>query len=101
MPKPVCVACQCFYRPKKNGFYFTEMMPNGTHQGPAEERRGKHMPEAWQPYKVWTSDMYECPECHHQILVGFGNQPSVEHYQDEFETLQMSLGATQLLVNDC
>ena len=28
--KPICVPCQRFYRPKKNGFMFIEAMPRAT-----------------------------------------------------------------------
>jgi hypothetical protein len=95
MPKPVCPNCQCFYRPKTNGFAFIEGMPNGT-----GVPRGKREPENWRPYKLWNGDLWECPDCGAQVIVGCGLQPVAEHYQDHFAQAVSDWGAT-LQVNDC
>lgn len=95
MPKPVCVPCQCFLRMKHSGFYFVEGMP--TTSFPA---RGKDA-EGWKPYKIWVGDLYECPECHTQIVSGFSNAPLTEHYQPEFKSVMTRTGAMQLFVKDC
>lgn len=94
--KPVCVPCQRFFRCVTTGFYFIEGMPrvNGAAPGTAE-------PEKWQPYKVWTSDRWECEGCGAVILSGFGRQPVAEHYQSDFADHVKALGADQLQVNDC
>ena len=100
MPKPVCVKCQCFYRPKRNGFYWTEMMPSGV-ADPQENIRGLRKPQAWMDYKLWSGDLYECPDCEHQIVVGHGAQPIAEHWHTEYMRQKVAHGATQLEVKDC
>ena len=94
--KPVCVPCERFYRPKKNGFAFTEGMPKE-----GNPRAGLAEPDRWQPYKLWMGDLWECPDCGHQIISGVGHTPLAEHYEDNFSTRQKSFGAEQLLVKDC
>jgi len=99
MPRPVCVSCKCFYRPKKNGYIFIEGKPD-KYDGSiiATEIRGNRHPEMWSPYKVWRSDLYECPDCYHRILVGFAQQPSSQDYLPGFEE-ECKLATIQ--VNDC
>lgn len=106
MPKPVCVACKCFYRPHKNGFAWTEGMPIATvdmhgRQETAEGRRGLRAPETWKPYKCWMGDLWRCPDCGHEIIVGVVGGPFAEHYQADFKEKQKAFGADQLQVNDC
>src|SRR5262245_37605123 len=101
MLKPVCVKCQCFYRPEHNGHFFTEMMPNGYHSGSPEDRRGVKAPDTWTPYKLWVGDLWQCPECGHQIVVGVIAGPVSEHFHPDFESLRKSYGGDQLNVNDC
>ncbi len=93
--KPVCVMCERFYRPKKNGFGWIEGMPidNDTKPGLAE-------PEKWEAYKLWNGDLWECPDCGAQIIVGNGSRPVAEHYQPDFEKLIREYEAI-LLVKDC
>lgn len=97
--KPVCVRCQCFYRPEKNGFPFIEGMPNGTAFS-NEEIRGIRYPDAWEPYKLWIGDLWKCPDCDHEIVVGVASRPVAEHYEERFSNAVTKLGAT-LQVNDC
>jgi hypothetical protein len=99
--KPVCVKCQCFYRAEHNGHFFTEMMPTGLHHGPPEDRRGTKAPETWEPYKVWVGDLWKCPECQHEIVVGVVGGPVSEHYLPDFDSVMTRYGAGQLKVNDC
>lgn len=94
--KPVCVPCQRFFRVKKNGFYFIEGMPK--HNGALP---GLQDVAAWQPYKLWVGDLWECEGCHATILSGFGREPIAEHYQPDFAERAVALGADQLQVNDC
>lgn len=94
--KPICVPCQRFYRMKKGGFYFLEQMPSENHARP-----GKKEPESWRPYKLWAGDLWECPDCHAQIVSGTGRNPIIEHFQPEFDATVKKLGADQLKVNDC
>lgn len=93
--KPVCVPCQRFYRAKKTGYYFVEGMPKAN-----EARPGTEEPEAWQPYKLWVGDLYECQGCGAQTIVGVAREPIAEHYQKDFKDLVARYGAT-LQVNDC
>jgi len=93
--KPVCVPCQRFFRPKKNGFYFIEAAPDGNHAPP-----GTEAPERWHPYKLWAGDLYECEGCGAQIVSGFGRGPIAEHYQPDFAETVKAYGA-ELQVNDC
>ena len=94
--KPVCVPCERFYRPKENGFAFTEGMPREGNPLP-----GKAQPDKWQPYKLWMGDLWECPDCGHQIVSGVGREPLAEHYEKDFATSQMNFGGDRLLVKDC
>jgi hypothetical protein len=59
MPKPACPKCQRFYRPKKNGYFFIESMPRGG--GPDDDLptpSGTSRPDLWQPYKLWSADLW-------------------------------------------
>lgn len=93
--KPICVPCQRFYQPKKNGVAFVEGMPkfNGAESGTA-------MPHQWTPYKLWYGDKWQCRGCGSQIIVGVAPHPVSEHYQPDFATRVANHGAT-LQVNDC
>lgn len=94
--KPICVPCSRFFRAVKNGYGFTEMMPN-SNDAPA----GLEAPEQWSPYKVWVGDLWECQGCGAKIVVGVGLGPVAEHYQSDFAETQLLYGADQLKVNDC
>lgn len=93
--KPICVPCQRFFRPIKNGFAFIEGMPNGNDVKP-----GLAEPENWRPYKLWMGDQWKCPDCGSIIVVGVGHQPIDEHYKDSFEKSLNDFNP-ELQVNDC
>ena len=95
MLKPICIKCERFFRPKKNGVYFVEGMPieDGALAGKAE-------PDKWQPYKLWSGDSWECPDCHAEVIVGVGFNPVAEHYQTHFTARVAALNA-ELVVKDC
>jgi hypothetical protein len=93
--KPICVPCQRFYRPKKNGFAFIEGMPIGNGVEP-----GLRQPESWEPYKLWRGDLWHCPDCGAEIIVGVAPSPMSEHYRPDFVEHVESSRAT-LQVNDC
>lgn len=95
--KPVCVPCQRFYRMKKGGYYFLEGMPKGGERA----MPGTAEPERWTRYKLWVGDLWGCPDCGAQIVVGVGLAPLGEHYQEDFLKKVDQLGADQLLVKDC
>lgn len=93
--KPVCVPCQRFYRPKTNGLSFIEGMPTGNGVQP-----GLRDPENWKPYKLWMGDLWACPDCGAEIVVGAGQRPVAEHYQPDFQQQVTAHGAV-LQINDC
>lgn len=94
--KPVCVPCRRFFRPKQNGFWLTEGMPNGKY--PGHTPPGKDHDELWQPYKLWVGDKWECQGCGAEIVVGVIAGPISEHYMPNFPELNKR---SQLQVNDC
>ena len=94
--KPICVPCQRFFRPTRNGVSFIEGMPIGNDVKP-----GLAEPENWKPYKLWRGDLWACRGCGHTIVVGVAGGPISEHYQPDFDTLVKAYGGDQLQVNDC
>lgn len=98
MPKPVCVSCQRFYRPEKNGYVLTEMMPKPHSLAALPVPPGTTAPEMWEPYKVWRGDLWKCQGCGHEIVVGFADLPTSEHYKPDFA---QALAESQSVVNDC
>ena len=84
--KPVCVPCRTFYQPAKNGTYFEEGMP--------AETAG-----AWDSYKLWVGDLWECQACGAQIIVGVGREPLAEHHQPDYAATVARVGSL-LLVED-
>lgn len=62
-----------------------------------EDIRGVRYPEAWSPYKLWTSDKWKCPDCGHEILSGFGGPIS----QDYLPGFEEACKISQMTVNDC
>lgn len=99
--KPICVPCQRFYRPEKNGEYFIEGYP----VGPDRAEPGLAEPEKWQPYKLWCGDRWKCPDCGSVIIVGCGLEPVSIHHLPDFKTVaeraRIAMGGTILQVNDC
>jgi hypothetical protein len=82
--------CKLFYRPKRNGVFFTEGMPIGPRP---------HV--SWKPYKVWQGDLWECKGCHSEIIVGAGHQPIMEQYHLGFDVARRELQADKININDC
>lgn len=97
--KPVCVPCERFMRAKRNGFYFIEGMPHGGSE-PWDGQQGKGS-TGWTPYKVWVGDLWECPTCKAQTVIGVAPNRLAEHYEPDFEQVIKRTGAAQLLVKDC
>jgi hypothetical protein len=94
--KPICVSCERFMRPKRNGICFVEGMPTGN-----SARPGKAEPNKWKPYKLWAGDLWHCPDCRTEIVVGVGMRPLMEHYQDGFIENIVGSGGMKLFVKDC
>ena len=84
--KPICVSCLVFYRPHHNGTYFTECMPDGKC--------------GWVPYKIWSGDLWKCPSCGSEIIVGVGENPLREHYEDHFEEIRKRTKADKINIVD-
>lgn len=93
MPKPICVKCGTFFKPKTNGVYVLEQMPIGQKQEPGIANN-----KGWIPYKIWMADLYECHSCGAEIVHGYGFAPQSEHYKDDFKHWQELVTVT---VNDC
>ena len=93
--KPICVPCRRFFKPKKNGVFFIEGMPvmNGAKPGSMEA-------EKWKPYKLWSGDLWECPDCGAVIISGTGKDRIAEHYQEDFAEKIEKYGV-EIQVNDC
>lgn len=95
MLKPICVACQRFYRPDTNGVRFIEAMPIGSEAPP-----GNAHPDHWKPCKLWMGDLWRCHGCNHQIIVGTGHVAIAEHYQPHFSDV-VAASQIRVQVNDC
>jgi hypothetical protein len=89
MIKPVCVKCQRFFRPKKNGIRLLEGRPIDNAKPGVEEAHN------WLPYKVWQADLWECNGCGATIVHGSGKLPIWEDYKGPLPELEY------LKVNDC
>lgn len=92
--KPICIPCQQFFRPEKNGFAFIEGMPE------SGARPGKVDAHLWKPYKLWSGDKWKCPGCGAEIVVGTGQYAIREHFMPDFQDFVEKMGA-KYQVNDC
>ena len=88
MPRAVCLRCHKFLRIKKNGVVIEEGLPN----------RG-----AWKPHKLWMGDLWRCPECGVEVVMGFGLNPLSEHFMPDYERTRESFRGDLLpgRVDDC
>lgn len=94
MPKPACIPCQRFFRPKKNGYMLLEQKPSGG----VRSLPGTQAPDTWEPYKVWACDMWECEGCGAQIASGYSSQPLSQDYLPDF---QEWVNTCASVINDC
>jgi len=94
--KPICIHCERFMRPKKNGVYFVEGMPTL----PRSEGGVGKGATGWKPYKVWCGDLWICPSCEYQTIVGVGSAPVAEQHAPGFDSW---LAAATLIpmIKDC
>jgi len=69
MPKSVCVNCEVELKPEENGIVVAEMFQENT-----------------KIYKLWYADLWKCPLCDYKIILGFGNNPFMEHFQGDCES---------------
>ncbi len=97
--RPICVKCQRFYLPERNGAPLLEQMPDNDKPGPLAGTIEAHR---WHPYKLWMGDLWICEGCGSEIVVGVGTKPLAEHYQEHFASeLKREGGDAVLRVNDC
>lgn len=68
MPKSVCVNCEVELKPEHNGVIIAEMFQNNS-----------------KLYKLWEADLWKCPECGLEVILGFAQQPFMEHWQGPIE----------------
>ena len=66
-PGYVCAPCKTYLRPRKNEIYVLETM------NPDND-----------PYRIWCADLWECPDCGTQVILGYGQQHISEHYEKDF-----------------
>ena len=70
MPKSVCVKCEVELRPEKNGVIVAEMFQNNE-----------------KIYKLWEADLWKCPLCYFEVVLGFAQSPFQEHFQGNCEKI--------------
>jgi len=80
---------------KKNGVRWEEGMPMYAKVEPGPEHSAN-----WQPYKLWTSDLWECPNCKHELITGHAFEPLAEHHQKDYQQKKEIYDVT-LRINDC
>jgi len=84
MPKSVCVKCEQELECEKNGVVVVEMMHQNT-----------------EIYKLWEADLWKCGKCKVEVVLGFGNQPYMEHYEGDIQaTLQKLVDDGRVIVYD-
>lgn len=66
MPKSVCAKCEVELRPETNGVIVAEMMNNNT-----------------KIYKLWGADLWKCPGCGIEVVLGFAQQAFMEHFEGD------------------
>ena len=67
-PRYVCVECKTILRPRKNDVCVHITMTDGS------------------DYQLWQADLWECPDCGNQVILGYGAQCWSEHYQPDFKS---------------
>ncbi len=95
MPAPVCVSCLKFMKPRTNGIIVEERMP--THRPDPTQTD-------WGPYKLWEADLWQCPRCKQQIIMGWGRQAFAEHHEDDYSDKVNKIeaaGQKIYRINDC
>lgn len=69
---PVCKKCQCEMKPETNGVGLLDMF------------QPSDAPEP-QPYQVWDADLWKCPKCGAEVVLGFGAGALSNHYEESFQ----------------
>ena len=79
--RPVCVKCKIEFIPKQNGVTVADYFLKNT-----------------KIYKLWKADLYKCPKCGVEIVVGFGQNAYAEHYKDDCEDKALKTAAAGIRV---
>ncbi len=74
MPKMVCSQCQLELQPQKTGVILIEMADFGE-------------------YKIWSADLWRCPDCGMGIVAGFADEPIRIHHEDDFPAVLAGIHA--------
>jgi hypothetical protein len=77
--------------------YFTEGRPLRS----PDQGRDALEPVAWAPYKLWVGDLWKCPSCGAEILIGMARQPIDEHFTPTFAERERTLNPAGLRIDDC
>lgn len=93
MSKLVCVKCNQFFHPLKNGVTVEEGRPASS-----ADKRGEGN---WLPYKLWQADLVECRGCGTQVITGFGFQPISEHYMSGYNDAKRQRLPLAAFIKDC
>ncbi len=80
MPRPMCVPCAREMNCHQNSFIV-------------------HVTASGEPYQIWSSDAWRCPECKHMIVSGFGRSPVAEAHVDPPLAFERWLQRAQLVVS--
>lgn len=48
------------------------------------------------PYQLWQADLWECPDCGMQVILGYGEHAWAEHWQPDFPHF---LGGVDFTIN--
>jgi len=67
MPKATCVKCAVYLRPQKNDVRVVETAQRDFRT----------------PYAIWNADLWRCPSCGLEVVLGFGAAPEFEQWQGE------------------
>lgn len=67
-PGYACVGCKTTLRPRKNDVCVLTTFDGG------------------KPYQLWQADLWECPDCGNQVILGYGAKCWSEHYQPDFKS---------------
>lgn len=90
MPRPICVPCGLFYRPKANDIVWEEGLPINKSGNIVE----------WEGYKLWAADLWRCKGCGHEMVTGHGSRPFSTHHEEGYSEYAAERPPV-VRVNDC
>lgn len=66
MIEKVCAKCHIELRPKRTDVFAIEMA-------------------TWGPMMAYSADLWHCPSCGVEVVLGFAKEPTKVHWEDGFE----------------